>query len=159
MDRFSLATFFHVASVVSFVAFHSVSMVVMFRIRKERDRTRVLELVSLSGQTTLPMYISLGAILVSGSIAAFVFPGSWGRAWLWIAIVILLLTVALMTAVAKPYFERVKTACAMRPSGVPRVSDEELGEILGGRTPTLIATIGIGGFTLILFLMIAKPFV
>ena len=35
-----------------------------------------------------------------------------------------------MTAVAKPYFAKVKAACEMRPSGVPRVSDEELGEIL-----------------------------
>ena len=159
MDRYSLATFFHVASVVAFVAFHSVSMVVMFRIRKERDRARILELVQLSGATTLPMYIALGAILVSGSIAAFVFPGSWGRTWLWIAIVVLLLTVAFMTSVAKSYFARVKEACAMRPSGVPRVSDDELGDILGGRTPVLIATIGIGGFTIILFLMITKPFV
>ena len=158
MDRFTLATFLHVVSVVAFVAFHSVSMVVLFRIRKERNRARILELVSLSGETTLPMYISLGAIVLSGVFAAFTY-SAWGRAWLWIAIVVLLLMVALMTAVAKPYFERVKTGCAMRPSGVPRVSDEELGEILGGRTPFTIAAIGIGGFVLILYLMIAKPFV
>jgi hypothetical protein len=157
MNRFTLATFLHVASVIAFVAFHSVSMVVMFRIRRERDRGRILELVSLSGETTLPMYISLGAILASGTFAAFVY-SAWGRWWLWIAIVVLLLTVALMTAIAKPYFERVKTACAMRPSGVPRVSDEELGEILGGRAPVTISVIGIGSFLLILYLMIVKPF-
>jgi hypothetical protein len=158
MDRFTLSTFLHVASVVAFVAFHSVSMVVLFRIRRERDRARILELISLSGETTLPMYFSLGAIVLSGTFAAFTY-SAWGRLWLWIAIVVLLLTVALMTAVAKPYFERVKTACAMRPSGVPRVSDEELGDILGGRAPITISVIGIGGFVIILYLMIAKPFV
>jgi hypothetical protein len=158
MNRFTLATFLHVTSVVAFVAFHSVSMVVLFRIRKERDRVRILELISLSGETTLPMYIALGAILLSGVFAAFTY-SAWGRLWLWISIGILVLMVALMTAIAKPYFERVKTACAMRPSGVPRVSDEELGDILGGRTPLTIAVIGIGGFLLILYLMINKPFV
>jgi hypothetical protein len=132
-------------------------MVVMFRIRRERDRGRILELVGLSGETVLPMYISIGAILLSGAFAAFRF-SRWGDWWLWISIGVLLITIGLMTAVAKPYFERVKTACAMRPSGVPRVSDEELGDILGGRTPWVITAIGVGGFLLILYLMISKPF-
>jgi hypothetical protein len=157
MDSYELAIFLHIASVVAFVATHAVSMVVLFRIRKERNRVRILELVSLSGETTLPMYIALGAIFLSGAFAAFRF-SRWGDWWLWIAIVVLLITVALMTMIAKPYFERVKAACAMRPSGVPRVSDEELGEILGGRTPLAIAWIGIVGFFLVLYLMIAKPF-
>jgi hypothetical protein len=158
MSRFTLATFLHVASVVAFVAFHAVSMVVLFQVRKLRDRGRILELIQLSGETTLGMYIALGAILLSGTFAAFTYD-AWGSLWLWISIGVLLLTVAFMTSVAKSYFARVKDACAMRPSGVPRVSDDELGEILGGRTPVLIATIGIGGFTIILFLMIVKPFV
>jgi hypothetical protein len=158
MSRFTLATFLHVASVMAFVAFHAVSMVVMFRIRKTRDRARIMELVQLSGETTLPMYIALGAILLSGAFAAFTYD-AWGALWLWIAIGVLLLTIAFMTSVAKSYFARVKEACAVRPSGVPRVSDEELGEILGGRTPLLIAWIGIGGFTIILYLMVVKPFV
>ena len=157
MDSYELAIFLHIASVVAFVGTHAVSMVVLFRIRRERDRMRILELVSLSGETTLPMYIALGAIFLSGAFAAFRF-SRWGDWWLWIAIVVLLITVALMTMIAKPYFERVKAACAMRPSGVPRVSDEELGEILGGRTPLAIAWIGIGGFLVVLYLMIAKPF-
>lgn len=158
MSRFTLATFFHVASVVAFVAFHAVSMVVLFHIRKLRDRARILELIQLSGETTLGMYIALGAILLSGGFAAFTYD-AWGSLWLWISIGVLLLTIAFMTSVAKSYFARVKEACAMRPSGVPRVSDDELGDILGGRTPVLIATIGIGGFTIILFLIIVKPFV
>jgi hypothetical protein len=158
MDSYELAIFLHVASVVSFVAFHAVSMVVLYRIRGERDRKKVLDLVSLSGETTLPMYVSLGAIVLSGIFAAFRF-SRWGDWWLWLSILVLLITVGLMTAVAKPYFERVKTACEVRPSGVPRVSDEELGEILGGRTAHVIAAIGIGGFVLILYMMVSKPFV
>ena len=70
---------------------------------------------------------------------------------------LLLLIVGLMTAVAKPYFARIKEACQVRPSGVPRVSDEELGQILGGGTANLIAAIGGIGLLAILYLMVFKP--
>jgi hypothetical protein len=62
-----------------------------------------------------------------------------------------------MTAVAKPYFARIKDACQVRPSGVPRVSDEELGQILRGRTAHVIAAIGGIGLLAILYLMVFKP--
>jgi len=38
-----------------------------------------------------------------------------------------------MSAVGKPYYQRVKEAVEIRPSGVPRKSDEELEEILRSR--------------------------
>ena len=156
MSTFVLAKFLHIASVIAFVAFHAVSMVVLYRIRRERDRKKILDLVTLSGETTLPMYVSLLAIVLSGVFAAFRY-SAWGRVWLWVAIVLLVLVVGLMTAVAKPYFERIKAACEVRPSGVPRVSDEELAQVVGGRTAHVIAGIGVGGLVAILYLMVAKP--
>ena len=102
------------------------------------------------------MYISLGGIILFGVLA-----GLDGRffdeAWIWVSIVLLLLIVGLMTAVAKPYFARIKEACQVRPSGVPRVSDEELGQILGGGTAHLITAIGAIGLLAILYLMLFKP--
>jgi hypothetical protein len=62
-----------------------------------------------------------------------------------------------MTATAKPYFARVKEACQMRPSGVPRISDEELGEVLGSAKAHLITAIGVVGLLAILYLMVFKP--
>ena len=53
-----------------------------------------------------------------------------------LALVMLVVTVGLMTATAKPYFARVKEACQLRPSGVPRVSDEELGDVLSSSRAT-----------------------
>ncbi len=62
-----------------------------------------------------------------------------------------------MTAIAKPYFKKVSAACDLRPSGVPRVSDEELLELVRSKASALIMLIGIGGLTLIVWLMVFKP--
>ena len=103
-------------------------MVVLYRIRRERDRAKILALVTLSGETIMPMYIAIGLIILSGVLAGFEFQ-RFDEWWIWAAIVVLVATVALMGAIARPYFAKVKAACEVRPSGVPRTSDEELGEI------------------------------
>jgi hypothetical protein len=77
--------------------------------------------------------------------------------WLWVSIGILVVTVALMTSVAAPYFKQITAACEVRPSGVPRKSDEELGALLHGSTTTLITAVGSIGLVAILYLMIFKP--
>jgi uncharacterized membrane protein len=149
--------FLHVASVLAFIAAHGTSMTVLYAIRKERDRSRILSLIQVSGQTTIPMYVSLGAIVLFGALLAFKVH-YWGQTWLWVSIVLLVVTAGLMTATAKPYFARVKEACQMRPSGVPRISDEELGDVLGSAKAHLISAIGVVGLLAILYLMIFKPF-
>src|SRR5438093_2552241 len=139
--------FLHVAGVFGFLTAHGVSMTVLYRIRGERDRKKVLDLVTLSGETTIPMYVSLLVLTAAGVIAGIQghwftgLPGhprhSW---WMWGAILVLVVTSAAMGALAKPYFAKVKTACEVRPSGVPRHSDEELAETLtSGRAHVISA--------------------
>jgi hypothetical protein len=153
---FQWIKFLHIASALAFLAAHGVSMVVLFRIRGERDRKKILDLITLSGETTLPMYISLGAIVVTGVLAGLKIK-AFQHWWIWAAIGLLIAIVGLMTAVAKPYFNRVKAGCEVRPSGVPRVSDDELGEILGGPIPFIISAIGVIGLLAILYLMVFGP--
>jgi len=148
--------FLHVVSVLALLATHGVSMTVLYAIRRERDRAKILALVQLSGQSTLPMYVSILGIVVFGALLAFKLH-LWGATWLWISIALLVATIGLMYATAKPYFARVKEACQMRPSGVPRISDEELGEVLGSARAHLITAIGAIGLLAILYLMIFKP--
>ena len=47
--------------------------------------------------------------------------------------------------------------CQLRPSGVPRVSDEELATVLRSSRAYLITAIGVIGMLAILYLMIFKP--
>jgi len=116
-----------------------------------------MAMVQLSGRTTVPMYISILLIVVFGSLLAFKFH-MWGEKWLWASIVILVATIALMNVTAKPYFRKVKEACQLRPSGVPRISDEELGDVLTSPMAHVISLIGVVGLLSILYLMIFKPF-
>jgi len=147
----------HIASVLALLGTHGASMAVLYGIRKERDRARIMAMVQLSGRTTVPMYISILLIVVFGSLLAFKFH-MWGEAWLWVSIVILVATIVLMNVTAKPYFHKVKEACQLRPSGVPRISDEELGDVLTSSVAHLISAIGVLGLLSILYLMIFKPF-
>ena len=146
----------HVVAVLALLATHGVSMFVLYAIRRERDRKRILDLISLSGLSIGPMYVSILAIVAFGAWLWWkVYPlDTW---WLWIAVALLILTIGLMNATAKPYFARVKEACQVRPSGVPRVSDEELGEVLASARAHLITAIGLIGLLAILYLMIFKP--
>jgi hypothetical protein len=155
--RFQLWLFVHLLGVLAFLGAHGVSMFVLFRIRKERDRGKIADLISLSGETTRPMYVSLG-VLVAGGIGAGTTFGLFSKWWMLTALLILLVEVGVMTAIAKPYFKRITEATAMRPSGVPRISDEELAALLGSKEPITITVIGFVGLLVILWLMVFKPF-
>jgi hypothetical protein len=149
--------FLHLVGLVAFLTSHGVSIFVLDRIRKvDLDRDRIAQLISLSGQTTVPMYISLATLLVGGIGAGITIHAFW-QLWLTVSIAILIVTVGLMTSVAAPYFKQVTAACEVRPSGVPRKSDEELDALLHSSKVALINAIGSIGLLSILYLMIFKP--
>jgi hypothetical protein len=148
--------FLHILSVFVFLAVHGVSIFILFRVRRERDRSKILELLTFSGETILPMYVSLAGIVLFGVLAGLKL-SAFSHWWIWTAIAILLVTSALMGALARPYFGKLKAACEVRPSGIPRVSDEELAQLLSDQTAMLIATIGTIGLVAILYLMVFQP--
>ncbi len=149
--------FLHVAGVLAFVLFHGVSIMAALRLRTERDRTRVAELLRFSGSSILGMYVSLGWLIVFGVVAG-IKGGWWNDGWFWTSVAILVLVVGEMSAVARPYYRRVKEAVEIRPSGVPRKSDEELEEILRSRVGMVNMAIGAAALVVIAWLMIFKPF-
>jgi hypothetical protein len=149
--------FLHIAGVLTFVGAHGVSMFVLYRIRGERDRAKIAGLIAFSGTTTKPMYIALG-VLVAGGVGTAISLHVLSAWWLLTSILILLITIALMTVLAKPYFQRITAACEVRPSGVPRVSDEELQQLLRSSEAHVITTIGAIGLLAILYLMMFQPF-
>ena len=149
--------FLHVAGVIAFVAFHGVSMVAALRVRKERDRIRIATMLQLSGSSLMGMYVSLAWLIAFGVVAG-IQGGYWNDGWFWIAIGLLVLAVGEMSAVARPYYQRVKEAVEVRPSGVPRRSDEELEEILGSPVALWNAAFGVAVLLGITWLMIFKPF-
>jgi len=150
--------FLHVAGVIAFVMFHGVSMMVALQLRRERDRGRIGTMTQLSGSSLRGMYVALLWLIVFGVIAGI--QGEWWNdGWFWISVGLLVVAIAEMSAVARPYYERVKEAIEVRPSGVPRRSDEELDEILRSPIGLWNTVFGVGVLAVIAWLMIFKPFV
>lgn len=150
--------FLHVAGVLAFVMFHGVSMMVALQLRTERDRGRIATMTQLSGSSLRGMYVALLWLIVFGVIAGI--QGEWWNdGWFWISVGLLVVAIVEMSAVGRPYYERVKEAIEVRPSGVPRRSDEELDEILRSPIGLWNAVFGIAVLAAIAWLMIFKPFV
>lgn len=157
LAAYSWWKFLHVAGVIAFVSFHGVSMTAALRVRKERDRVKIATMLQLSGSSLMGMYVSLLWLVVFGVVAG-IQGGFWNDGWFWIAIGLLVLAVGEMSAVGRPYYQRVKEAVEVRPSGVPRRSDEELEEILRSPVALWNAVFGAAILLAITWLMIFKPF-
>ena len=149
--------FFHIASVIGFVGIHGASIVVLYAIRGEGNRARIESLLGFSAKTVVAMYWSLAAVVGTGLWLGIALPAWIRQPWYWLALALLAITGVLMWFVAKPFTKRVRAACDIRPSGVPRVSDQELSQILRSPRTHVITAIGVGGLAVILYLMVFKP--
>lgn len=136
---------------------HGASIVVLYVIRNEMDRARIESLMGFSAKTVVAMYLSLAAVVGTGFWLGFAAPGYFGQVWYWLSLALLALTTLLMWLVARPFGKRILAACEIRPSGVPRVSDAELGQILRSQRTNVITAIGVGGLGGVLYLMVFRP--
>ncbi len=148
----------HVLGVLAFVMYHGVSTIVALRLRKERDRTRIAELLQFSGSSVRGMYVSLAWLTGFGVIAGVQSGVYTHQSWFWVSIGILVSVMGEMSIVARPYYKRLKEAVEIRPSGVPRRSDEELAAMMRSRLSLVNAAFGFAALMFIAYLMIFKPF-
>ena len=156
--------FAHVLGAFLFVAGHGVSMVVAFRVRQEPDRARMAALLDVSGIALGLAYVGLLLLLVGGIVAGIVL-GSWSRTWIWVSLGLFIVIAVAMTPLGINYFNRLRLALGQRtrnlkptdPDPAP-ASDEAIAAILRARNPELLLAIGGGGFVVILWLMMFKPF-
>ncbi len=149
--------YLHLASAIIFVGIHGASMVVFYVIRGERNRERIQDLLAFSAKTVIPMYISVGLVVVTGVLVGQEI-GAFRRGWGWWSLVLLAVVTILMIFIAKPIHRRILAACEYRPSGAPRVSDEELAMILRSPHVHLVTAIGAAGVGALVYLMTFKPF-
>ena len=149
--------FLHIAAAIGFVGIHGASIVVLYAIRNERDRNRIEGILDFSSGTATAMYVSLVAVIGTGLWLGYEVRGWFSQRWYWLSLALLVITSVLMFFVAKPFTKKVRAACEIRPTGVPRVSDDELGQILHSPRTHLITVIGVVGLVAILYLMVFKP--
>lgn len=156
--------FIHVAGAFLFAAGHGVSMFVAFKVRRETDRARLAALLDMSGSALGAAGIGMLVLLLAGILAGIV-AGEWNRLWLWASLVLFLVIGGLMTPLGVGYFGRLRAGLGQRtrnlkaadPDPVP-VTDGELAALQVSNVPERLLAIGGGGFLLILYLMMFKPF-
>ena len=156
--------FLHVAGVFAFAAGHGVSMFVAWRVRNEPDRARLAALLDISGVSLGVAGIGMLVLLISGILAGIV-ANDFGKAWLWVSLALFLVIGGVMTPIGSAYLSRLRAAIGQRtrnlkagdPDPVP-VSDDELAAVRASRAPDQLLAIGGGGFLVILYLMMFRPF-
>src|SRR5918992_4547007 len=153
----------HVLGAFAFVAAHGVSMITAFQLREERERARQAALLEASGAGIGLMYIGLLLPLVAGIVAGFM-GNHWGRGWIWASLGTLVVVIAVMYAVATPFYGRMRTAAGLPGSAdsaakyKPPATEADLDQLAASNRPMVLALVGGIGLVVILWLMLLKPF-
>jgi uncharacterized membrane protein len=156
--------FIHVLAAFVFAAGHGVSIFVSFQVRRETDRARIAALLDISQLSVFVATIALIVLFLAGILAGVVL-NSWSKAWIWVSLVLLIAIGVSMTPLGIGHFNRIRVALGQRtrdfkegqPDPIP-APDEALAATLATRRPELLLAIGGGGFLVILYLMMFKPF-
>jgi hypothetical protein len=156
--------FVHVLAAFVFAAGHGVSLFVAFQLRREKDRDRMAALLDVSAASLVAAVIGLLVLFIAGILAGIVLQ-SFGRIWIWASLVGLVVIGGLMTPLGIGYFNSIRMAIGQRtrdlkpgdPDPVP-ASDAELAAVLASPRPEQLLAFGGGGFVVILWLMMFKPF-
>jgi hypothetical protein len=151
--------------VFGFLLAHGSSAVVAFRLRGEREPSRVAALLDLSSSSLALLYGSLLLLLGTGIVAGFL--GHWWRqGWIWTGLGLLVGLMIAMYASASTYYDRVRQAVGVQTysqkrKGIapgPQAAPEEIDTLLRSLRPFIVAAIGGAGLLVILWLMMFKPF-
>jgi hypothetical protein len=156
--------YLHILAVFIFLLAHGGSASAVFRLRRETERSRLAALLDLSSAGLGLSYASLLVLLVAGILLGFV-GRWWGQGWIWISILLLVLTLVgmyvrssipmnrLRQAAGLPYFDGRRAQPAATPA-----SEEVIWAAAAGMRPIEVAAMGVVPIAIILWLMMFKPF-
>lgn len=149
--------FLHITGAIGFALSHGVATAITFRLRRVREPEAVGALIELSRSTVIPFYSSMLFLLGAGVVAGFL--GSWwGQAWIWTALILLVVTSIVMFALTKSFYGRIYRAAEMEAAGERPIPGQDLHILLASRRPWVIALVGYGALIVIVWLMVLKPF-
>ena len=167
MNLYPWVVLVHVSAVMLFFIAHGASAFVALRLRRERDPARVQALLDLSRWSLGPAAgIALLVGLVAGIAAAFA-GGWWGHLWIWLSLATFLAVGGLMTPLAAMKLAAMRSALGIpiqppfgftKAADTPTADPAELQRQLEAWNPWPVTILGFGGFTVILALMLLKPF-
>ena len=152
----------HIGSVLLFVLAHGASAAMALRLKGEPSADGIKALVVLSTLSSQAMYPLLILVALTGIWLGAA--GGWfGRAWIWAAIVVLVLTIGLMNAMGRQYHALRVAAGQGRGNDrgrqpAPSTSPDEVRRLALSTSPWPITVLGLVALAFILWLMLFKPF-
>lgn len=157
--------FAHILGVFGFLLAHGSAAAVTFRLRKERNVERIRALLDLSRSVAIIARVSLFLLLLAGIALGFM-GHWWGQGWIWASLGVFVLMSVSMSPLAQRSFTQLRqltqaqgvsaTRSQASPAGV--IVDKQLDAIAAGLHPVALTAVGVGGLTIILWLMMFKPF-
>ncbi len=154
----------HILAVFIFLLAHGASAGVAFRLRRETERSRLAALLDLSSASLGVTYASLLVMLIAGIVLGFM--GTWwGLGWIWVSLILLILTSVGMYVRSSIPFNRLRQAAGLpffdgrrsQPAALP-ASDEVVRAAAAAIRPAEVTAMGVVPIALILWLMMFKPF-
>jgi hypothetical protein len=110
------------------------------------------------------MMLSLLVLLVAGIVSGFLV-GAWGRLWIWVALVLLIGITGWMFGLGARTYHPLRKMLGMeymvqgKPQSVEKQHPQkEILDFVAATNPRMMTIVGLGGYALIIWLMIFKPF-
>lgn len=167
--------FLHVAAILVLLVQHGGTAAVTYMLGRERNRERLRALLDLSSLTYdsrgwfgRTFWLSIVVMALSG-IALMVMGGWWRQVWPWASIVLFIVLVVGMAQMGTRAMTRVRQALGMpyvvrsglkRPEWQESTAGDDAALVAAQASvrPGLLAALGAGGFAIVLWLMMFKPF-
>ena len=156
--------FLHVIAAITFMVAHGTSIAISFSVKREQDMSKIKTMLDLSGSMWVATMLSLLVAGIAGIVMGFMLSW-WSQWWIWVSVVLLLVITIWMfqigqgkyhplrKALGLPYMARGRDMPAVEPT-----SEEESRSLIAKTSPVLMLLVGYGGFVVIIWLMMFKPF-
>ena len=155
--------FAHVLFAFLYMLAHGSSVAVAFRVRRETSAERVRTLLDLSRSSVRAANYMLLSLILCGVALGFL-RHAWRGGWIWLSIAILVLVLMMMARGVVPHFHKVRSAIGLvlvdgdwQRGGVES-SPDELARTLASGSPAAAAAMAMGGWAVIVWLMLFKSF-
>lgn len=164
MSVYRFIVFLHVVSAVAFFAAHGVSMMMLYKVSRERSYENLCNYLDISSMALRPAMLALHGIELTG-IVLTIWAGWWRMGWIWASLGLFIFIGFIMHKYASSYMHRVRSGMGMltpqelkkgvRPMPMPY---EKLMEVVATGRPKFVAATALSASAAIVALMVMKPF-
>ena len=156
--------FLHVIAAITFMVAHGTSIAISFSLKREQDMSKIKTMLDLSGSMWVAMMLSLLVAGIAGIVLGFMLSW-WSQWWIWVSIILLLVITIWMFMIGQGTYHPLRKALGLpymaRGRDMPAqeaASEEESWALIAKTSPVLMLLVGYGGFVVIIWLMMFKPF-